>query len=147
MRQQKGFTLIEVMIVVAIVAILSAIAIPSYTDYVRRSRLTEATAALSSMRVKMEQYYQDNRTYVGACLAAPPVTVANLPQFGPASNFAYACQGVNGAQYVVQATGQNSMAGFVYTINQANARATTGLPAGWAGNPSNCWVLKRDGTC
>jgi type IV pilus assembly protein PilE len=38
------------------------------------------------------------------------------------------------------------MAGFVMTINQANARATTGVPTGWTTN-ATCWVLKKSGTC
>ena len=54
-----GFTLIEVMIVVAIVAILAGIALPSYLDYVRRGQIQEGTTALADGRVKMEQFFQD----------------------------------------------------------------------------------------
>jgi type IV pilus assembly protein PilE len=57
---QRGFTLIEVMIVVAIVAILSSVAYPAYTDYVRRGQLQEAFTNLANYRIQMEQYYQDN---------------------------------------------------------------------------------------
>ena len=59
----SGFTLIEVMITVAIVAILGSIALPAYFDYVRRGQLPEAFSNLADYRVKMEQYYQDNRNY------------------------------------------------------------------------------------
>ena len=55
MKRSRGFTLIELMITVAIIAILAAVAIPSYGEYVRRGRVTEAVRALSGMRVKMEQ--------------------------------------------------------------------------------------------
>jgi len=76
MRHTRGFTLIELMIAVAVIAILSAIALPSYTDYMRRGKLAEATSALLSMRTKLEQYFQDRRTFIGACAAG---TVAPLP--------------------------------------------------------------------
>ena len=66
-QRARGFTLIEVLVVVAIVGILAAIALPSYADYVRRSKIIEATRGLSDFRTRMEQYFLDNRTYVGGC--------------------------------------------------------------------------------
>ena len=62
-RPARGFTLIELMITVAIAAILAAVAIPMYRDYVVRSRIIDATSRLSDFRVRMEQYFMDNRTY------------------------------------------------------------------------------------
>lgn len=150
MRVQKGFTLIEVMIVVGIVAILSAIAIPSYTDYIRRARITEATSTLASMRVKFEQFFQDNRTYALACTVAPAVSVAMLPV--NTANFTFACLGLNATNYTITATGiaGTSMAGFTYQMAMAPATgvvmSTTVLPAGWTTRP-DCWVLKKDGSC
>ena len=69
-RTQRGFTLIELMVTVAIIAVLAAIAVPNYRDYVTRGKLVEASAGLSDARVKMEQYFQDNRTYPGGCVTA-----------------------------------------------------------------------------
>lgn len=63
MNQSKGFTLIELMIVVAIVAIIAAIAIPAYNDQVRKSRRSEAVAVLGEMRLKQESYRANNPTY------------------------------------------------------------------------------------
>ncbi|MCH8856823.1 MAG: prepilin-type N-terminal cleavage/methylation domain-containing protein, partial [Proteobacteria bacterium] len=53
----QGFTLIEVMITVAIVAILAAVALPQYRDYVTRSRLADASTGLSTVRAQMERYF------------------------------------------------------------------------------------------
>ncbi len=58
-----GFTLIEVMVTVAIVAILASLALPSYTDYVRRGHIPEATSNLSASNAKMEQWFQDAKSY------------------------------------------------------------------------------------
>jgi type IV pilus assembly protein PilE len=148
MTRSRGFTLIELMIAVAIVAILAAIAIPSYSEYVRRGRITEAVSTLSGMRVKMEQFYQDNRTYVGAC-GIPGSSVAPLPT---STNFTYACPVLAGGAtplYTITATGLagSSLEGFQYTINQANAQSTVmTAPSTWPSN-AGCWVLKKDGSC
>ena len=56
-----GFTLIEVMITIAVIAILAAVALPNYVEYVTRSRLVEAKTNLSDMRTRMEQFFLDNR--------------------------------------------------------------------------------------
>ena len=142
MRRHTGFTLIEVMIVVAIVAILSAIAIPSYSEYVIRSRITDGIAGLAGMRVKMEQYFQDNRSYVATPAACLPGSIAPLPD---AKNFTFKCD-LTTASYLVTATGTGPMDGFSYTLSQDNTRATTGVKTGWSNG--NCgWVLKKDGSC
>jgi type IV pilus assembly protein PilE len=147
-KAQAGFTLIEMMVVVAIVTILAAVAFPAYTDYIIRSKITEATSTLSDMRVKMEQYYQDNRTYVGACAGS---TVAPLPT---GKYFTYTCPTLTATAYTVRADGgvsgaDQSMAQFVYTIDQNNARATLGVPVakGWSGAGASCWVQRKGGSC
>jgi len=142
LKTHRGFTLIELLIVVVVVAILAAIAIPSYQDYIRRGRITEAVSALSEARVKMEQFFQDNRTYVGSCVAG---TVA--PQLTNTANWTFACSGQSTTAYLITATGTSGMAGFAYTVNQDNTRATTSLPAGWTGSGSTCWVIRKDGSC
>ena len=117
MSQSKhsGFTLMEVMITMAIVAILAAIALPNYTAYIQRGKIAEATANLAAMRVLMEQYFMDNRTYVGG-----PCTSA-----GAATYFTYACNpAATATAYTLVATGSaaQGMSGFTYTIDQANNR-------------------------
>jgi type IV pilus assembly protein PilE len=149
MRPNSGFTLIEVMVTVAIVAILAAIAVPSYNEYVQRARITEATSNLADMRNKMEQYFQDNRTWTpggGVTLPCNPGTVAPMPT---SQNFTFTCDNMAANAYRVVATGNagSSVANFVYTINQFNQR-TSAFPvsSGWTPKP-NCWVLKKDGSC
>jgi len=143
MTRPRGFTLLELMVVVAIIAILAAIALPSYSEYVRRSRVTEAISTLSGMRVKMEQYYQDNRRYDGSCL---PATVAPKP--ADTANWQYLCAPAPaGNNYFITATGLGTVAGYQYTIDQANNRTTVmAPPSTWPSNAA-CWVLKADGSC
>jgi type IV pilus assembly protein PilE len=66
LKNQKAFTLLELMIVVAIVGILASIAIPSYQESVRKSRRADATGALLVLANKMERFYTVNNTYSGA---------------------------------------------------------------------------------
>jgi type IV pilus assembly protein PilE len=140
MKTERGFTLIELMIVVVVIGILAAVAIPSYTDYLIRGNLVEGTSALSDGRVKMEQFFQDNRTYVGG--PAPAAT----------SHFTYATSNLALTTYTITATGTGNVAGFVYSIDQTNTKRTTLAPTGWKtatmpGTPATCWIVKKGGLC
>ncbi len=144
-RRLRGFTLIEVMITVAIVAILSAVAVPAYSDYIRRGQLPEAFTNLSDYRVKMEQYYQDNRNYGTAnCadVAAGPAWANFVP--GNAKYFTYACLLTNGGQgYLIAATGSSGRAtGHDYTVNESNAQTTSAFKG--AAVAKTCWVARGD---
>jgi type IV pilus assembly protein PilE len=147
----SGFTLIEVMVTVAIVAILAGIALPSYNDYVTRSRLTEGASALSDLRVRMEQFYQDHRAYgTGASCGLDSASnqIIAFPQPG-LSYFTVSCALTNAAQaYEIRAEGTGPLTGFAYLINQSNQRSTGGVPQGWTTpNPNTCWVTRRSGSC
>jgi len=63
MKNQKGFTLIELMIVVAIIGILAAIAIPAYQDYIIRSQVSEGLAMASSVKASVAEYFSDRGTW------------------------------------------------------------------------------------
>ena len=75
---RRGFTLAELMITVAIVAILAAIAIPTYRDHVRTSRRTEAQAYLMAIASRQQQFLMDTRAYAGALTAINIPTPANV---------------------------------------------------------------------
>jgi type IV pilus assembly protein PilE len=137
----SGFTLLELLIVIAIISILSAIALPSYSNYIKQGKIPEATSKLSTLRVQAEQYYQDNRTYVGACAAG---TVAPLPAN---DDFTYSCPTLTATTFGAKAVGQGSMAGFTFEIDQAGTRTTTALPTSWGTAPMTCWITRKGGTC
>lgn len=138
MKRIVGFTLIELMIVVAIIGFLAAIALPMYTDYIRRGKITEATSSLSELRLRAEKWFADNRTYVGFTQ-----TINN------ARYFTFACVTPTATTFTCTATGigTQGMTGFQYTINEANVRGSTftGL-SGW-NNSTTCWVTKQGESC
>jgi type IV pilus assembly protein PilE len=139
----SGFTLLEMMIVVVVVAILAAVALPSYRDYITRSQLAEAYTNLADVATKLELYFQDNRTYAGACAAGTVAPLPNAPKY-----FAFTCPTLTATQYTVQAAGTaGNTTGFTFTIDQAGVRQTTAVPAGWTAPATNCWVRAKGGTC
>jgi type IV pilus assembly protein PilE len=141
---RSGFTLIEVMIVVAIVAILAAIALPSYRDYIVRGKLVEGTRALAGLRARMEQYHQDNRTYLTVSAAIVSPCAANTT----AGTFALACPMLSPTAYQLAATGSGVTNGFVFTTDTQGNQATLRVPSGWGtAAPYACWVTRKGDSC
>lgn len=139
MQRAKGFTLIEMLIVVVIAAILLRIAIPQYFTYIQRGNVVAGTQALTQYRVQMEQYYQDNGNYGtgGACGA---------PLIGGLVNFTMTCTLSSAQSYQARMSGNagGPVSGFVYWIDQGNNQWTSSLGSGWtltsAGSTS--WVVR-----
>ena len=131
--RSSGFTLIEVMIVVAIVAILAAVALPSYQSYVRRGQLQEGLSQMSGFQLQMEQFYQDNRSYAssGGC---PATLTGKLTS----KYFTFTCT-ASTTGYTLTASGKTgTTTGYDYTINQAGERKTTAFAG--ATQSLNCWA-------
>lgn len=138
LRNSEGFSLVELMIVVVIIGILTSIAYPSYEDYVLKGRIAEATSILSSKRARIEQYFQDNRTYTGAPECAND---SSSGQF-----FDFSCTTETDTAFTLEAAGKGVMSEFTYTLDQSGARSSSTTHAGWSGS-ATCWVTKKGGGC
>lgn len=137
--KRNGFSLIELMITVAVIGILTAVALPSYTSYVIRGRLTDVVAALADYRIKMEQYFQDNRNY-GTAGAACSVAV-------PTSAYVtYACTvGNPNTTYLITATSIAGQLGsttgdYTYSINETNTKSTSKFKG--ISVTKSCWLIQ-----
>lgn len=129
----RGFTLVELMVTVAIAAILLSLAVPAYREYLRRGAVAEAVAVIGQGRVVAEQFFLDNRTYEDMPCPTSTETfdiVCNLPA------------DPDDTTYTITATGKDNMAGFVYTIDQANARSTAGP---WGSGA--CFITRKGDSC
>jgi type IV pilus assembly protein PilE len=145
MKQSRGFTIVEVLVVIAIIGILAAVGVPAYQDYVMRGKLTEAFTGLADFRVRMEQFYQDQRRYDGGgldgCGSKAPVskyfTFNCDPGAAPSQTYTAYAKGI-----VTQ-----GMTGFEYQLNEKNETKTNGVMSGWSGAGNACWVRRKDGAC
>lgn len=142
----SGFTLIELLVVMAVIGLLAIIAAPSYTAYVQRSRIVDATTRLADFRVRMEQFFMDNRRYTdpaGSSTCGVPV-----PPFTGQESFDLKCVATDDNHYDATAVGRSdrNMQAFTYSIDQNGRKRTKATP--WNGITSDsCWVTRQDGSC
>lgn len=137
----RGFTLLELTVIGAVLVTLLAIALPGYRSHVQRSRLGEGVAALADARAAMEQHFLNQRSYVsGPCATSRTVGA-----------FTIVCPNAPTASaYTIRATGSGSAAGAVYTLDHHGDARTTGLPSGWGTPPTGgypCWITQKGSTC
>lgn len=132
--KQRGMTLIEIMIVVVIIGILAAIAIPAYGQYVRKAKRTDATTALLRIAAAQERFYLQNNTYSGDPAA---LGIAGTPD----NLYALAIAGAGAVGYTATATAQGSQAQdtdcSVFSINQLGQRSAT--DSGGTDTSVTCW--------
>ena len=134
-RRGRGFTLIELMIVVAVVALLAVVALPAYQDSVRKARRTEAKAALSEAAMMMERYLTEKGTYATARLGVdldPPAVYRNLSENG---YYALSLES-EAATFILKAVPQGSQAVDAcgtYTLTQRGERGVSARTA------AECW--------
>lgn len=158
-RRAAGFTLIELMITVAIIGILARIALPAYLNYVTRGKLVAMTNTLAGMRTAMEQFYQDNRTYLsvtnnGVTLTSPCSDTTNYVK-SYSGYYAITCTPTPTATTykIVVTANAGSANGASYSVDQSNAQVTVSYPNSWGGNtalPANagtCWLMRKGDSC
>lgn len=108
MKKQRGVSLLELMIVVAIVGILASIAYPTYQDSVRKSRRAECAGALAGLGNAMERFFTVNSTYLGAAAGgantgAPAIFPVACPTDGGAPSYNITISAATGSTYALQA--------------------------------------------
>lgn len=111
--RQAGFTLIELMIVVAIVGILAAIAWPAYQNYVESARRADAQGALMSLANAMERFHTTNRTYAGASVGsgAGDIFPSEAPLEGNQKWYNLVITAQDGTSYRIEAQPKNGQGG------------------------------------
>lgn len=132
-RPMHGFTLIELMITVVIVAILAAVAFPSYQRYVLRSHRVEGQALLSEAAARQERYYTQNNAYASNAGALNMTSYVNGLQY-----YSLAISNVTATSYTLTATAKGAQAKdgecLSLILDQAGTRSNTGTGTG-----TTCW--------
>ena len=145
-KSQRGFTLLELMIVVAVVAILAAVAYPSYLDSVRKSRRADGQAALANAQIAQQKLRSSCRFFAGTlgvadnCDATAAASTIRLSATSPDGWYSIAVSNASATGYTITATGQNDQVNdkaggvtctLVLTVNAANPNGLR--------TPADCW--------
>lgn len=144
-KKQGGVSLLELMIVVAIIGIIAAIAYPNYQESVRKSRRAECAGALSGLGNAMERFFTVNSTYLGAAAGggntgAPAIFSVSCPTDGGVATYNLTIQAATGSTYALQAAPIGPQAADKcgsLTLSNTGLKGVTGQSAGttW----QDCW--------
>lgn len=141
LKRMRGVTLVELMVVIAVIGTLAAIAVPTYRRYLIRSQRSEAKIALMQLQTAQEKFYLQNNTYTNNLTAASPAGLG-LPATSETMKYDITIPTLapDGQSYTAQAAprpggGQTDDTQCVnYTINERGVRGVSG-PSG----PEFCW--------
>lgn len=131
----RGFTLIEILITVVIVGVLTAIALPSFLEQVRKSRRADAKAAMLSGAVQMQRYFTERNTFATATLGSPPAAYRDTSENG---YYALTLTNLAATTFTLNAAPIGTQAGDpcgTYTYTEQGVKGTSGgtLPT------ADCW--------
>lgn len=138
-KTNRGFTLMELMIVVVIVAILASIALPSYQSYIQKSRRADGRALLQAAQLAQEKFRLNHETYGAsadfgdAAFARVCLAANNCPS--PNGHYTLAAAGNSASGYTLTATAQGSQTKDTACPALIVTQATTGVTYG----PAGCW--------
>ncbi|MDH5232269.1 MAG: prepilin-type N-terminal cleavage/methylation domain-containing protein [Gammaproteobacteria bacterium] len=145
-QSSRGFTIVELVIAVAVVAIIAAMAVGQYSDYAKRTKLTEVNAQLGTIALKLEQYYLESHSYAqsdGSC--GVPMPTAEQVDY-----FLFSCEITdNGTTYTLTASnlasaGLGKPNDYQYGFDSNGRKYTSRFAA--VAVDKNCW-LKSEQNC
>ncbi|QRN04265.1 prepilin-type N-terminal cleavage/methylation domain-containing protein [Legionella sp. MW5194] len=141
----KGFTLIELMIAVVVIAILTTIAYPSYLEYITRARRSDGQSALLDLASRMERFYSERNTYQTATIGTGAATDVRATNVSPDGWYTLSITAQTASAYTLQATPRNAQGTDdtrcqSLTINNLGAKGITNGPGGAPSGPvARCW--------